>query len=58
MHEGWSLTVQPDCLKGRVVCGTVLGTYTEKISWDQSQEQGIVSRSWIFVYITYDAEKH
>ena len=21
----WSLTVQPDCLKGRVVCGTVYG---------------------------------
>ena len=22
---GWSLAVQPDCLKGRVVCGTVYG---------------------------------
>ena len=25
MHYGRSLTVQPDCLKGRVVCGTVYG---------------------------------
>ena len=25
MREGWSLAVQPDCLKGRVVCGTVYG---------------------------------
>ena len=23
--RGWSLTVQPDCLIGRVVCGTVYG---------------------------------
>ena len=25
MHKGRSLTMQPDCLKGRVVCGTVYG---------------------------------
>ena len=25
MRWGWSLAVQPDCLKGRVVCGTVYG---------------------------------
>ena len=25
MRKGWSLTVQPDCLKGQVVCGTVYG---------------------------------
>ena len=25
MRKGRSLTVQPDCLKGRVVCGTVYG---------------------------------
>ena len=25
MHKGRSLTVKPDCLKGRVVCGTVYG---------------------------------
>ena len=25
MREGWSLAMQPDCLKGRVVCGTVYG---------------------------------
>ena len=25
MRQGRSLTVQPDCLKGRVVCGTVYG---------------------------------
>ena len=25
MRYGWSLAVQPDCLKGRVVCGTVYG---------------------------------
>ena len=25
MSSGWSLTVQPACLKGRVVCGTVWG---------------------------------
>ena len=25
MRKGWSLTVKPDCLKGRVVCGTVYG---------------------------------
>ena len=24
-NKGWSLAVQPDCLKGRVVCGTVYG---------------------------------
>ena len=31
-----SLTVQPDCLKGRVVCGTVYGDMYSKISWDHS----------------------
>ena len=25
MRKGWSLAVQPNCLKGRVVCGTVYG---------------------------------
>ena len=25
VRYGWSLAVQPDCLKGRVVCGTVYG---------------------------------
>ena len=25
MRLGWSLAVQPNCLKGRVVCGTVYG---------------------------------
>ena len=25
MRYGWSLPVQPNCLKGRVVCGTVYG---------------------------------
>ena len=25
MRSGWSLEVQPDCLKCRVVCGTVYG---------------------------------
>ena len=25
MRQGWSLAVQPECLKGRVVCGTVYG---------------------------------
>ena len=25
MRYGWSLAVQPNCLKGRVVCGTVYG---------------------------------
>ena len=25
MRQGRSLTVQPDCLKGQVVCGTVYG---------------------------------
>ena len=25
MHKGRSLAVLPDCLKGRVVCGTVFG---------------------------------
>ena len=30
MHLGRSLTVQPDCLKGWVVCGTVYGTCTLK----------------------------
>ena len=36
MRYGRSLTVQPDCLKGRVVCGTVFGDVHLKISWDQS----------------------
>ena len=30
-----------------VVCGTVYGDMHYKISWDQSQEKGIVSRSRI-----------
>ena len=25
MRQGWSLAVQPNCLKGQVVCGTVYG---------------------------------
>ena len=25
MRKGWSLAVQPNCLKGRVVCGSVYG---------------------------------
>ena len=36
MRYGWSLAVQPDCLKGRIVCGTVYGDMHLKISWDQS----------------------
>ena len=31
-----SLTVHPDCLKSRVVCGTVYGDMHLKISWDQT----------------------
>ena len=38
MRDGRSWIVQPDCLKVRVVCGTVyMGTCTYDISWDQSQ---------------------
>ena len=38
-HYGRSLRVQPDCLKGRVVCGTVYGDmHLKDLSWDQSQE--------------------
>ena len=31
MRSGWSLAVQPDCLKGRVVCGTVYGDMHLKV---------------------------
>ena len=46
---GRGMPVQPDCLKGRVVCGTVYGDMYLKISWDQSQEKGIESLSRISI---------
>ena len=43
LHACIRVAVQPNCLKGRVVCGIVYGNMHLKISWDQSQEWGIVS---------------
>ena len=31
--------MQRDCLKGRIVCGTVYGDMHFKISWDQSKSR-------------------
>ena len=50
-------TVQPDCVKDWIVCGTVYGDMHLK---DQSQEYSIVSRSRISIewYMTLHAKKH
>ena len=50
--------MQPECVEGRVVCGTVyMGICTIKI-WDQSQEYGIVFLFGHFIQccMVYDAE--
>ena len=58
IREG--LAVQPDCIKGRVVCRTVYGDiYIKFKDLGSVARVGVIPRSWIFnlYFMAFDDEK-